>query len=79
MAENRRRTIGAMSEKVTVSISGMTCDHCVRAVTAELSALPSVTAVDVDLDSGRATIESSEHLSMTDIAAAVDEAGYTLS
>ncbi len=35
------------------TVQGMTCSHCVAAVTEEVSAIPGVTAVEVDLESGR--------------------------
>jgi copper chaperone len=60
----------------TYTVAGMTCEHCVRAVTAEVSRLEGVTNVDVDLASGRVTVESDGPLAAADVAAAVDEAGY---
>ena len=60
----------------TISITGMTCGHCVAAVTEELSALPSVTDVAVDLESGSATITSDADLDAGAVRAAVEEAGY---
>jgi len=36
----------------TIKVDGMTCGHCVHAVTTELTALPSVTDVAVDLHAG---------------------------
>ena len=59
-------------------VIGMTCDHCVHAVTEEVTALPGVKDVAVDLDSGRLTVHSTAEVAYTDIAAAVDEAGYAL-
>ena len=62
----------------TVTVSGMTCDHCVRAVHDEVARIPGVNAVTVDLASGRVTIESTTDLDAAALAAAVDEAGYEL-
>ena len=62
----------------TFTVSGMTCDHCRRAVTAELSGLDGVTMVEVDLATGLVTVESAAPLDMSHVAAAVDEAGYGL-
>ena len=62
-------------------VSGMTCGHCVQAVTSELSELPGVTAVEVDLvASGRSTVTlvSDGPLDEAAIREAVDEAGYEL-
>ncbi|GIG41276.1 heavy-metal-associated domain-containing protein [Cellulomonas phragmiteti] len=65
----------------TFRVDGMTCGHCVRAVTEELSALPGVTGVDVELVTGGSspvTVTSGAPLESTDIEAAVVEAGYAV-
>jgi copper chaperone len=59
-------------------VTGMTCDHCRMAVTAELSKVEGVTRVDVDLASGTVITESVETLPVDVVRAAVDEAGYEL-
>ena len=60
------------------SVTGMTCDHCVMAVTAELFKVDGVTRVAVDLAAGSVITESVETLPIAVVAAAVDEAGYEL-
>jgi copper chaperone len=63
------------------SVTGMTCGHCVAAVTEEVSALDGVTDVRVDLvpeGASAVTVTSDEPLSRESVAAAVDEAGYAL-
>jgi copper chaperone len=70
----------AMSTTTTADyrVTGMTCDHCVGAVTAELSALPGVTTVNVDLVPGgtsTVTITSDTPIGNDQVAAALDEAG----
>jgi len=62
----------------TYSVSGMSCQHCVRAVTEEISQITGVTDVAVDLDAGTVTVTSSEPISDSDVKAAVEEAGYEL-
>jgi len=57
-------------------VEGMTCDHCVRAVTQEVGAVPGVERVEVDLASGRLVVGGEADLEA--IRAAVAEAGYTL-
>ena len=64
--------------RTEITVVGMTCAHCVSAVTAELSAIAGVNSVEVDLESGHVSIESADELSANDIAAAIDEAGYSL-
>ncbi|TQJ59082.1 copper chaperone CopZ [Arthrobacter sp. SLBN-83] len=63
----------------TISVSGMTCGHCVSAVSEELEALEGVEEVKVDLNAGgisTVTISANKELSPTDIGEAVAEAGY---
>ena len=62
----------------TYTVTGMTCDHCVSAVTQELSDITGVTKVSIDLASGQVTVESDAALDQAAVAAAVDEAGYDL-
>lgn len=59
-------------------VVGMTCHHCELAITAELSKLDGVTRVEVDVASGTVVTESTAPLELTDVAAAIDEAGYEL-
>ncbi len=67
-----------MSVIETYRVDGMTCEHCVRAVSGEIGALPGVVDVTVDLPSGAVTVTSASPLPAQAIADAVDEAGYTL-
>ena len=62
----------------TFHVVGMTCEHCVAAVTEEVSLLPGVTDVGVELADGRLRVTSHGPLARDAVAAAVDEAGYTL-
>jgi copper chaperone CopZ len=62
----------------TYHVAGMTCGHCVQAVTGELTALPGVDAVQIDLSSGAVTVTSEQALTEEAVRAAVDEAGYEL-
>ena len=62
-------------------VSGMTCGHCVAAVTEEISALPGVSDVRVDLVPGEVstvTVDAEAILDPASVRAAVDEAGYEL-
>ncbi|GCE36637.1 heavy-metal-associated domain-containing protein [Rhodococcus sp. USK10] len=62
----------------SVTVTGMTCDHCVSSVTEEISELPGVTAVNVDLATGTVVIESTTDLDPGAVAGAVEEAGYSV-
>jgi copper chaperone CopZ len=67
-----------MSVTNTYTVAGMTCAHCVSAVTGELSSLDGVDDVQVDLGTGVVTVTSAAPLADEDVRAAVDEAGYEL-
>ena len=67
-----------MSVTTTYTVTGMTCQHCVNAVTGELVALPGVDDVRIDLSTGGVTVTSAAPLAADDVRAAVDEAGYEL-
>ena len=62
----------------TYHVTGMTCEHCVRAVSAELKHLDGVRDVEVVLVAGgesTVTVNSEEPLPAVLVAAALDEAG----
>jgi copper chaperone CopZ len=67
-----------MAVTSTYTVKGMTCSHCVNAVTEELTGLPGVEGVQVDLASGGVTVTSTAPLTDDAVRAAVDEAGYEL-
>jgi copper chaperone CopZ len=59
-------------------VTGMTCEHCVSAVTGELTQLPGVREVSVDLPTGEVTVTSDAPLPVDQVRTAVDAAGYLL-
>ncbi len=67
-----------MSNVFTGTVSGMTCQHCVASVTEEVSELPGVEQVEVDLGSGGLRVTSTGPLEAADVRRAVEEAGYAL-
>ena len=69
--------MGAMtvSETVTYRVPGMTCEHCKTAVTPELSGVPGVESVAVDLDAKLVKVCGAS-LEDAALRAAIDEAGY---
>lgn len=60
----------------SVAVTGMTCDHCARAVRAEISRLPGVTGVDVDVAAGTVRVSGDPLPGDAPLRAAVEEAGY---
>ena len=69
-----------MSENTTriYRVDGMTCDHCVRAVTQEVGGIEAVTDVHVELATGDVTVHSTRPLTDDEMTAALYEAGYDL-
>jgi copper chaperone len=65
----------------TLHVTGMTCEHCVAAVSEELGRIDGVSDVAVELNAGGVTpvtVTSAGPLEPGVLAAAVDEAGYEL-
>lgn len=60
----------------TYTVRGMNCDHCVGSVTSQLSAVPGVSDVQVDLGRGQVTVTGDGPIDDGAVRAAVDEAGY---
>ena len=67
-----------MSTTSTYTVLGMTCSHCVASVTEEVTKIPGVTDVEVDLSSGAVTVASQSPVDNTAVKDAVEEAGYEL-
>jgi copper chaperone CopZ len=65
-----------MSEH-TYLVEGMSCAHCVAAVTEQVSRIPGAEHVAVDLASGTLAVRG-EEIETADVRAAVEEAGYSL-
>lgn len=63
---------------IVVKVSGMSCEHCAKAVRTEIGSLPGVTGVDVDLGSGQVRITAEPVPDEAALRAAVDAAGYEM-
>ncbi len=65
--------------QTTYTVAGMTCGHCVAAVTEEVKQIPGVTDVAVTLEDGRLVVTSTDPVDFDRVVEAVAEAGdYTL-
>ncbi|HOX14609.1 MAG TPA: heavy-metal-associated domain-containing protein [Smithellaceae bacterium] len=62
----------------SIRITGMSCQHCVMAVTKALSALDGIQNVQVDLKTGVATYEEIKPVDAKVVAAAIQKAGYNV-
>ena len=60
-------------ETKTFRVPGISCQHCVDAITEEVSTIGDITALTIDLDSKLVTVVGG---SEAEIIAAIDEAGY---
>jgi copper chaperone len=61
----------------TYDVTGMTCGHCAQAISTEVETIEGVRTVSVDVATGRLTVEG-EGFTDEQVAAAVDEAGYSV-
>ena len=79
--DQKDREMSTTTQTITYTVSGMTCGHCVAAVTEEVSALTGVTGVEIDLVAGglsRLRVSAEEPVTQDAVGAAVEEAGYHL-
>jgi copper chaperone CopZ len=67
-----------MTVTETYTVSGMTCEHCVQGITGELTRLPGIRDVRVDLPTGAVTLRSDGQVPFDEVRAAVEEAGFAL-
>jgi copper chaperone CopZ len=71
-----------MTQHVSIGVTGMTCNHCVGAVTSEVMKLEGVTQVDIDLAPdgvSQVAISSESLLDLEQVALAIEDAGYEMS
>lgn len=61
----------------TIEVKGMSCNHCVQAVTKALAGLEGVGEVKVDLLGGSATYDEKQPVAEGDVKAAIERAGFT--
>ena len=62
-------------DQLTYSVPGMSCGHCVAALTSEIEKVVGVSSVDVDLNTKRVAVAGDE-LDDAAVRAAIDEARY---
>ena len=61
---------------IEFQVEGMSCQHCVAAVTNAIREQDTTAQVKVDLETGRVAVESTQPVNA--LKAAIDEAGYTV-
>ena len=60
----------------TITVKGMSCNHCVMSVTKALEALPGVSSVKVDLLSGKASFEEAAPVDLGVVKKAIEKIGF---
>lgn len=60
----------------TIKIKGMSCNHCVMAVTKALDEIEGIKDVKVDLEKGEATFDETKPVDMATISEQIEKAGY---
>ena len=64
-------------EKVTIKVEGMSCEHCVTAVTKAAGELPGVGDIKVSLEAGTAEVSyDPSSVSLDAIKTAIEDQGY---
>lgn len=66
-----------MAQRV-YSVPDVSCEHCVNAITGELSQIEGIGRVDVDLEAKTVTVEASEQVPEDRIREGIDEAGFDI-
>lgn len=59
-------------------VPDVSCEHCVNAITQELSKIDGVRTVDVDLETKQVTVQSDAEVSDAALRAGIEEAGYDI-
>ena len=62
---------------IVLNVEGMSCGHCVSAITAAVQPLPGVTGVEVDLGAGTVTVAGAADRKA--VTAAIEDCGYDVS
>lgn len=63
-------------ERIDLTIEGMTCDHCVRAVRGRLEKTPGVRVDQVSIGSAKILLDTAK-TSLHDVQEAISDEGYT--
>ncbi|ALC81937.1 MULTISPECIES: copper chaperone CopZ [Bacillus] len=64
-------------EKITLSVQGMSCGHCVQSIEGSVGELTGVSAVNVSLDSGTVDVEfNPNEVTLDKIKETIDDQGY---
>ena len=59
-----------------IKVKGMTCNHCVMAVTKALSSVDGIRDVKVSLEAGEAVFEETKPVDMAVVREKIEKAGF---
>ncbi len=62
--------------KTDLHVTGMSCQHCVAAVTKAVSAIEGVSAVEVDLDHEKVSVEHADNVTFDILKNEIEDQGY---
>lgn len=62
----------------TITIKGMSCNHCAMAVKKALSGIDGIVNVTIDLEGGKAVFDETKPIDMEVIREGIEKAGYAL-
>ncbi len=65
-------------EQSILKVDGMSCEHCVKAITNAVGALPNVSQVSVDLKTKTVTVQHGAELSLEKIKSEIEDQGYDI-
>lgn len=65
-----------MNKTIELDITGMTCDHCVHAITTAVKDVPGVSGAEVSLE-GKSAVISGDSFDVQKILDAIEEEGYS--
>jgi len=65
-------------EQSILKVDGMSCEHCVKAITKAVGTLPSVSNVSVDLNAKTVTVQHGSELSLDNLKNEIEEQGYDI-
>ena len=63
-------------DMTTISVQGMSCQHCVQSVTKALESIAGLKNINVDLTTGTASFDSEESIDIKAIHAAIRDIGF---
>ena len=71
-----RLHVEAIVTEKQYKVPEISCEHCVRAITNELTSVPGIEVVNIDISTKVVTVRHTDEVSDEQIVATIAEAGY---